>query len=608
MRSKGKRMMDNGRQRRSNRSSKGSIYREENSYDMQYSDAIQNSQTDDIQYKIVRKDKKTKKGLKAFSKIIIVGIFLVAVGFVINIAPNYIQNKLAKKTNIIINNNNVTSSLKKEVKIDDKDVIYISFEDIKNFFDENIYFDKQYNQIITSGYTKLASLELGQKQMYVNSSKVNIYAIIIEEDDTYYLPFSEMKDVYNVDIKYSKDDNIVTIDSLNREQKMGNSSKNAGVKYKPTMFSKTIDKVKKGDSVVVIDKEDGWYKVRTSDGNIGYLKDVTNIYTSRKTLEKEKQIDENISLVWDSYYSGVAPTRKGSIEGINVISPSMATLKKLGKGELSVTTESSMKAYVEWAHSNGYKVWPMIANAGQQETTSEILNDYKLREALINRILEMVVKYELDGINIDFEYIKMADKDLFTRFIIELAPRLAELDKALSVDVTAPDGSEDWSMSYDRHKIGQVADYVVFMAYDEYGLASTKEGTTAGADWIEVNLKKFVGTQEDVESSKIILGMPFYTRLWKINGSKVTSDVVSIKNVNSSIPASAQKTWNDDVKQYYVEYQSGGVTYKMWIEDEESLKAKFDLMRKYKLAGAAYWQKDFESPTTWQMIKEEIQK
>lgn len=280
----------------------------------------------------MRSKRKEKKKPNMFLKIIITALFVAFVSVVINFAPNYIQDKLAGKVNVIINNNNVTRRLKHDVKIDDDGVIYFSFEDIENFFDGDIYHDKNYNQIITSSRTKLAAISIDKRQMYVNSSRVNIYASVLNEDNTYYLPFSEMKSVYNVEIKYSKDTDIVTIDSLDREQKMANSSKDAGVKYKSTMFSKTIDNVKKGEGVVVIEEENGWYKVRTDRGVIGYLKDVSNIYTTRETMEKEKQVEGRVSLVWDYFYSE-APNRTESIKGINVISPTFARLERLRKRE-----------------------------------------------------------------------------------------------------------------------------------------------------------------------------------------------------------------------------------------------------------------------------------
>lgn len=549
---------------------------------------------------------KEKKKSNVLKKLVVITLFVACVAVVINLAPNYIIDELKNETKVLINNNNVTLSLKSNMIINEDDVIYMSFKDIENFFDGDIYYDEDYNQIITTSETKVAAIKLDEKEMYVNSSKVSLYETVMEKEETYYIPISEMKDVYNIEIEYNENTKIITIDSLDKEQKRGNSSKNASVKYMPTIFSKSIDKVQKGESVIVISEEDGWYKVRTNRGNIGYMKNVTNIYNVRDNMEEEKQIEGKVSLVWDYYskYSS-APTRTGEIKGVNVVSPSFASLVDEGKGKLHVNVGNAGKNYINWAHNNNYKVWAMVQSDGLIETTSEILNDYKLREDLINNIVNLATSYDIDGINIDFEYMKEEDKDMFSRFIIELAPRLKEYGKVLSVDVTAPDGSPEWSLCYDRYKIGQVADYIMFMAYDQYGISSTEAGTTAGADWVEVNITKFLG-QEDVDAEKLILGMPFYTRLWRETGSKAKSDVVTMKYIDSSLPSNVEKVWDEDLKQYYVEYQSNGITYKMWIEDERSLTEKFKLMKEYNLAGAAYWQKDFETSNIWDIVDEQM--
>lgn len=556
----------------------------------------------------MRTKKKEKQKSNIFLKIIIIAIFIGVVALILNTAPNYIRKEIKDRTNIIINNNNVTTSLKNDIYVDENEVVYISTKDIANFFDENIFYDNKYNQIITTSDTKVAVLPIDKKEIYINSSKATIYASAIKKDNEFYLPFSEMKNVYNVDINYIKENDVIVIDSLDREQKKANASKDINVKYKPTIFSKTVDKVKKGDSVVLVEEsENGWYKIRTTNGKLGYTKNVTNIYNLRDKMDSTKQVNGKVSLVWD-YYSeyAKAPNREGTvINGVNVVAPSFTSLKKLGKGELYYNIGDSGSKYVSWAHSNNYKVWAIVSNNSYQETTSEILNDYNLREKLINNIVNMTIENELDGINVDFEYIKGSDKDMFTRFIVELAPRLKEYGRVLSVDVTAPDGSEDWSMCYNRYKIAKVADYIVFMAYDQNGISSPKEGTTAGADWVETNIKKFLG-QEGVEPDKLILGMPFYTRLWKETGSKPTSSVVTMKNIDTTLPEGIEKNWNEDLKQYYVEYNQNGITYKMWLEEENSIKAKFELMKQYKLAGAAYWEKDMEKESIWDVVAENI--
>ena len=557
-----------------------------------------------------RREKKNVKGNWIF-KIIVVAIVLLAAIFVIKIAGNYKNNDIVGKVNLIINNSNVTADLKQDVFVDENGVIYIAKEDIENFFDNYIYYDEKYNQIITGSSTKIATMVVGENSATVNSAEVKLKSPVIEKENKYFIPFSELKSVYNVDIEYIN--NRVVVDSLDRKYQIATVAKDISIKSKPTSLSRTVDKIKAGDAVVISNRKDdlvksGWKKIRTSNGSLGYVKEdnLGKINTIRDDMVETSKVEGKVSLAWE-YFSdyGSAPERSGAMDGVNVVSPTFFRLEQLGKGNVKENVGTAGINYINWAHNNGLKVWAMISNESMLDTTSEIMNDYKLRNKLINNIVNLVVKYNLDGINIDFENMYMEDKAMFNRFLIELEPRLNEMGKVLTVDVTAPDGSETWSMCFDRNTISKVADYIIFMAYDQYGASSNKEGTTAGCDWVEANITKFLG-QEGVNPDKLVLAVPFYTRLWKEANGKVSSETVDSKDVDKVIPANVEKKWNDNLKQYYIEYTQNGAVYKMWIEDLKSISAKLDLINKYKLAGAAYWEKDRESPEVWDIVKEKL--
>ena len=557
-----------------------------------------------------RREKKNVKGNWIF-KIIVVAIVLLAAIFVIKIAGNYKNNDIVGKVNLIINNSNVTADLKQDVFVDENGVIYIAKEDIENFFDNYIYYDEKYNQIITGSSTKIANMVVGENSATVNSAEVKLKSPVIEKENKYFIPFSELKSVYNVDIEYIN--NRVVVDSLDRKYQIATVAKDISIKSKPTSLSRTVDKIKAGDAVVISNRKDdlvksGWKKIRTSNGSLGYVKEdnLGKINTIRDDMVETSKVEGKVSLAWE-YFSdyGSAPERSGAMDGVNVVSPTFFRLEQLGKGNVKENVGTAGINYINWAHNNGLKVWAMISNESMLDTTSEIMNDYKLRNKLINNIVNLAVKYNLDGINIDFENMYMEDKAMFNRFLIELEPRLNEMGKVLTVDVTAPDGSETWSMCFDRNTISKVADYIIFMAYDQYGASSNKEGTTAGCDWVEANITKFLG-QEGVNPDKLVLAVPFYTRLWKEANGKVSSETVDLKDVDKVIPANVEKKWNDNLKQYYIEYTQNGAVYKMWIEDLKSISAKLDLINKYKLAGAAYWEKDRESPEVWDIVKEKL--
>lgn len=545
-------------------------------------------------------------------RIVIILIFLAIIAFILIKAQNYLREGTEKQINLVINNNNVTERLKNDVKIKDG-IIYVSMDDVKNFFDKYIYIEDEINEIVTTYDKKIASIGFDVNKLTINGSIKKIYASAMKEEDTIYLPLSEMKDVYNIEVSNMEAKKVVTVDSLEREQIKAYAKSKLSVKWKKDVFSKTVDKVQKGDIVIAITKdENGWAKVRTENGEVGYVKSnsLTNFTTVREEQTKEKQITGKVNMFWDYFSQHVqAPDRTGqTIEGVNVVSPSFFYLDE--NGTLQENVGSSGQAYIEWAHSNNYKVWPMIQNADAGiKVTSTILNSYKKRQELIDSIVEKCVEYGLDGVNIDFENIYEKDKDKLSRFIIELTPRMLELGSVTSVDVTAPDGGANWSLCYDRNVIGDVADYLVFMAYDQHGTSSTKPGTTAGYNWVETSLKKIID-YDQVETDKIILGLPFYTRIWTVSqdGSIVSRNVVNMIDINKSIPNNVEKQWNDELKQYYVEYQSGKNTKKMWIEDGKSIEAKVSLVTKYSLGGTSGWEKDRETSNIWTIINNELKK
>ena len=550
--------------------------------------------------------------INVIKRIGVVLALLITIIVVLIVAENFTKKPTNETTNLIINNNNVTSRLKNEVKIENG-IIYVSMDDMENFFDKYIYVEEETNEVITTYRNKIASIGFDVNKLTVNGSVKKTDACAIKEGEIVYLPISEMLEIYDIELTNIEKTNIITLDSLSRKQVKATLKSNASVKSQRKFLSRMIEKVQKGTEVIVIGETDGknWVKIRTENGNIGYVKTnkLENIRTVREEEVKQKQITGKVNMFWDYFSQWVqAPNRTGQkIEGVNVVSPSFFYLDE-DDGTLKENVGSAGKSYIEWAHSNGYKVWPMVSNAEAGiKVTSNILNSYTKRQELIQSIVEKCIQYDIDGINIDFENMYQADKDKFSRFVIELMPRMKEMGIVVSVDVTAPDGGPNWSLCYDRHVIGDVADYLVFMAYDQYGTSSTKPGTTAGLNWVETSLKKIIDYDE-VETEKIILGIPFYTRQWTIASDGTIKSRTVVNMINTKIPTNVEKKWDDDLKQYYIEYKSGKNTIKMWIEDGTSIKEKVALVAKYNLGGTSAWRKDMETSNVWTIIKEGLEK
>ena len=560
------------------------------------------------------KEKNERNSSKLIFNIFIVLVFLALLGGVFYLSPNYIREDYDGKTKVLINNNNVTLKMKNDVYIDENNNVFLSLADVRNYFDKYIEYDKENGSIVTTSEINIAKMSTKDNKITINGEEDELNSSAIEKNDTIYLPFSEISEkVYDVDLEYIKDTNTIIIDSLDRKQEVANTTKETKLKYKPQTLSGTLEKLEANEQVVYIEETNNWAEVRSKDGTIGYVKkeDLGNVEVTREAKEYIDKVEGKVNLVWD-YYSeyAKAPDRTGeTMDGVNVVSPSFFSLERGSNGEIYDNAKDDGAEYIEWAHNNNYQVWAMFSNNSLKDTTSQILNDYEKRETMIENLMDLVEEYNLDGVNVDFENMNESDKDVYSRFLIELAPRLKKIGKTLSVDVTAPDGSETWSLCFDRNTIANVADYIVFMAYDQYGTSSNKAGTTAGYNWVEANIKKFLG-QEDVDSEKIILGIPLYMRLWEEEEDGTAKpEVVNMRDMFDVLPENQVATWDEELKQYYVEYEEDGKTYKMWVENEKSVGEKINLANQYNLAGIAFWEKDRETNDEfWTFVKEQLNK
>ena len=287
-----------------------------------------------------------------FTIVALLVIFVVAM-----IANNYIILDNNETTNLIINNKNMTSSLKNEIFIKDN-IIYLSKQDIANFFDKHIYEDEKTNKIITTYEKKIAEIGFDDNTININGSNKEIYAHAIEKDGQTYLPISEMTDVYNIEMANIPETNIVTIDSLEKAQKRAIVNSNVSVKSSSNFISRTVDRIKKGDAVIVVSSDKGYSKIRTGNGKVGIIKTnkLENEFTIREDMTEEKQINGKVNLTWD-YYSeyASAPDRTGTkIDGINVVSPAFFYLGTDGKLKENVGEEG--KAYIKWAKDMAYGI------------------------------------------------------------------------------------------------------------------------------------------------------------------------------------------------------------------------------------------------------------
>ena len=225
----------------------------------------------------------------------------------------------------------------------------------------------------------------------------------------------------------------------------------------------------------------------------------------------------------------------------------------------------------------------------------------EIREEIIKQVLAYAELYELDGINIDFETIRSDDGEYFVQFVREITPYLKAQGLTVSVDLSRPEG---WNYYYGMEEIGETVDYVVLMAYDEHWGTSPESGSVASMGWTEESI---TSTLDMVSPEKVILGIPFYTRLWEeknIDGNlTVSSSSLGMQAALNYINENNMEiVYDEESGQNYSSIEKDGATYKIWLEDELSLRKRMELVEKYNLAGCAGWKRHLETDNTWSII------
>lgn len=498
---------------------------------------------------------------------------------------------------------------------------YIPAGVVKELFTDKLYEDRDTDMVL---YAKADAVwQIPYNDTYVTDGEENIesdYVIILKNADGVYV----CADFLNAEFGYV----YKTFEAPYRITFEAPDVQYLKVTFKDSSKIRTKSSVK-GHIIGTGDEEtdwfstgeidNGWMEIISCDGRQGYVKKdavTTESYISPSITEfeyKSQERDHKIVLAWDAVYdlkdNDNISARLENVKNANVISPTWYKVKN-NSGELETMADGD---YVEYVHNLGYEVWPLVSDFGMQGEIDEgsILSSYESRRALIANIMNEIKLYGYEGINIDFEKIKSDYSEDYIQFIRELSVECRRAEVVLSVDNYPP---YNFNRYYNRKAQGECVDYVIVMCYDEHYNGGEKAGSTSSLKYLVNGME---GTLEEVDKEKLIVAVPFYTRLWQIDassewnydGTETTGTIVSstacsmekaqeiIKEYNLNV------SWNENTEQEFVEGTVGGYIYQIWLETAASLEIKLDEIIQADIGGVAAWELGFEKSEVWDLFE-----
>lgn len=495
-------------------------------------------------------------------------------------------------------------------------ICYLDIATIHKYLNDRFYVDGGEGLLLYTLPEDIVRNSIGSsvKETAQGSEELG-YTAAIWEGDTLYVALDYIKQYTNFSYQLFTDPYRIQLTTEWPSYEVASISKNTQVRVKGGVKSEILTDVQKGDQVSVLEQMETWSKVKTADSVIGYVenKRLTGIRSEQPIPVTDYQEpeytsltrDHKINLGWHVVASAGGNDTFNSVTAnagnLNVISP---TWFKLCDNEGGYTSFASAD-YVQKAHDRGLEVWALIENIEYKDSISmyEILSSTTTRQKLIDSLMNDLITYGIDGINVDFEQLSMDCGEHFVEFIRELSVACRKNGKVLSVDNYVP---RDFNDYYDRKEQGIVADYVIVMGYDEHYAGSKEAGSVASIDYVEDGIAQ---TVKEVPAEKVINAIPFYTRIWETTGDGISSQAVDMMTAEQFISNHGiTAEWDETTCQNYGEYTSGDSRYQVWLEDADSIKVKLNVMENHGIGGVAEWRLGFEKPEIWDVIGEYLDK
>ncbi|MCR5502197.1 MAG: chitinase [Lachnospiraceae bacterium] len=500
-----------------------------------------------------------------------------------------------------------------------KDTCYVTLDFVLTYLNSRFYYDEVEDLLIYTLPEHMLVVSEGQKTVTdrtEDTAQNYDYAPFLKEKGEILvaLDYAALFSVF--EYEYYDEPKRIRLTSSYDQRTVASAKKDTAVRHRGGVKSEILTDLKEGDKVIVLEQMDEWSKVMTKDALIGY---VENRHLDGVMPELPIPSSTDKYPGYDAEYTSLTENRKiimgfhavageggnstlsemtANVKGMNVISPTWFKINDNEGNFVSYATQD----YVNRAHDMGLEVWALAENiefSGEIDMDA-ILSATTTRQKLVHSLVEKSLELGIDGINIDFELLPASAGKDFSEFIREISIECRRNGLVLSVDNYVPIGGTGY---YDRKTQGEAADYVVIMGYDEHYAGSSEAGSVASIGYVETGITM---TLDEVPAAKIINAVPFYTRIWETEGSDVTSQAVDMQTASDWLSNhSLTPEWDEETCQNYASYKDGNKTVECWLEDEESLKVRLNIMNKYELGGFACWRLGFEKPGIWDVIEED---
>lgn len=235
-----------------------------------------------------------------------------------------------------------------------------------------------------------------------------------------------------------------------------------------------------------------------------------------------------------------------------------------------------------------------------------ILSNTDIQDRLLTNILTIMREKGYRGLNVDFENVYPADRELYNQFLQRTVDRLHPEGYFVSSALAPKTSGEQMGLLYEAHDYpahGRIVDFVVLMTY-EWGYRLGPPQAISPLNQIRRVLDYAVSV---IPRNKIFFGFQIYARDWLL--PHVQGQEAETFSQQEAIRRAVQygvAIQYDQVSQSpFFRYTDGqGRSHEVWFEDARSAQAKFDTVKEYGLRGISYWVLGYPYPQNWLLLED----
>ncbi len=236
-----------------------------------------------------------------------------------------------------------------------------------------------------------------------------------------------------------------------------------------------------------------------------------------------------------------------------------------------------------------------------------ILTSQTAQQNLINNVLSTIRTKGYYGLNIDFERIDPADRELYNDFLRKVVAALRPNGYVVSTALapkTSGAQTGAWYEAHDYPAHGQIVDFVILMTY-EWGWSGGPPMAVAPIRQVRAVVDYALTV---IPANKIMIGVPLYGYDWTLpylpHGGWARR--VSPQDAYRTAYRYGAAVQYDQEAQapFFYYYDRNGAQHVIWFEDARSVQEKYRLVSDRGLRGVSYWVLGQEFPQNWAVLND----